>query len=353
MAEIPAPERIFVVDDDFGLVRLLEKSLSREGFVVATAISGKAALSWMAKHTADLMLIDLKLSDMGGNEVVQRMAEQGRAIPFIVITGQGDERVAVQMMKHGAIDYVVKDGKFMELVPAIVRRALQQLEKDKRLLAAQIALRESQVQLLAISEREQRRIGAELHDGLGQILTALEMRCLCVSEDLPPERVDLKEQMSEIGKFLREAVQQTRSLARGLSPVKLGSGGLVEALSGLALHMNREGKVRCKFECLKPVMVEDLQAAAHLYRIAQEAVNNAVKHSQARQIFIRLTITSEGVALEITDNGKGFTGLPGSEGGIGLQIMQHRASVMGADLKIDSTPGRGVSVKCALKVKTS
>src|SRR5882724_6992469 len=98
---------VFVVDDDRGLLRLMEKALQREGISTSSAGSGKDATTWLAGNRTDLMLLDLKLQDIEGKELVNQLASIDRAVPFIVITGQGDERVAVEMMKRGAVDYLV------------------------------------------------------------------------------------------------------------------------------------------------------------------------------------------------------------------------------------------------------
>jgi signal transduction histidine kinase len=346
-----APVHILIVDDDLGLLRLVERSLKREGFVTSTAGSGREAILWLTRNHANLMLLDLKLQDLEGKELITRLADIGRSVPFVIITGQGDERVAVEMMKRGALDYLVKDVHFIEFVPTVVRRALEQLEKDQRLAVAQAALKESQQQLLAISEREQSRFGAELHDGLGQQLTAIELRCQSLKEDLPSNRPDLARQISEIGQFLREAIAQTRSLARGLSPVHLGSGGLVEALGELAARMSKGGRVRCTLEAPSSVVVQEALVAGHLFRIAQEAVNNAVKHSRATEVIIRLADNGHELHLEISDNGKGLPKTLQPDQGIGLQIMRHRASVIGGDLAIKSRTSKGVTVTCTLKRK--
>src|SRR6185369_13759290 len=95
-------QTVFVVDDDHGLLRLIERALGREGFCTASADSGQRALEWLAQNRADLMLLDLKLQDIEGQELVTRLAEANLCPPFIIITGQGDERVAVEMMKRGA-----------------------------------------------------------------------------------------------------------------------------------------------------------------------------------------------------------------------------------------------------------
>ncbi len=343
------PASILIVDDDQGLLRLVERTLKREGFATKTASSGQEAIASLAEKHADLMLMDLKLPDLGGKELIHRLAEAGHSVPFIIITGQGDERVAVEMMKRGALDYLVKDVQLIEFVPTVVRRALEQLEKDQQLAAAQAALKESQAQLLAVSERERTRFGAELHDGLGQQLTAIELRCQSLKADLPPNRADLRKQISEICQYLREAVAQTRSLARSLSPAYLGSGGLVEALGELAARMSREGQIKCILDCSSPSLADHNHAAGHLFRIAQEAVNNAVKHSGANEVVVRLTDDHGATHLEITDNGQGLPIPLVSKNGIGLQIMRHRASVIGAEFEVTSRSGAGVTIKCLLK----
>ena len=118
MVESPATQpTVFVIDDDRGLLRLMEKALQREEISTATAGSGKDAMAWLGSHRADLMLLDLKLQDIDGKELINHLADINRAVPFIVITGQGDERVAVEMMKRGAVDYLVKDVNFLQFLP--------------------------------------------------------------------------------------------------------------------------------------------------------------------------------------------------------------------------------------------
>src|ERR1017187_2011341 len=128
---------IFIVDDDRGLLRLIEKALQREGFRTAVAPSGQEALRWLAANAPDLLLLDLKLQDMEGKELIRRLSETLHLPPFVVITGQGDERVAVEMMKGGAKDYLVKDAGFLQLLPEVVKNVLDQIETKRRLAAAE------------------------------------------------------------------------------------------------------------------------------------------------------------------------------------------------------------------------
>jgi len=139
----PTVSRILIVDDDAGLARLIERTLQRAGFATATANSGQEALAWLKGNTADLLLLDLKLPDIEGKQLINQLESIERHVPFVIITGQGDERTAVDMMKRGALDYVVKDGQFIEFVPGVVQRVLSGLEQDRKLAAAEQGLREA------------------------------------------------------------------------------------------------------------------------------------------------------------------------------------------------------------------
>ncbi|MBI3191419.1 MAG: PAS domain S-box protein, partial [Pedosphaera parvula] len=148
-ATSPTPV-VLVVDDDAGLARLIEKSLRRHGYATDSAASGQAAIGWLGRRRADLLLIDLQLADMSGRDIISHLAERQRLTPFVIITGQGDERVAVEMMKKGALDYLVKDKEFLEFVPVMVERALRQIEREKKLALAEDAWRQESALTAAI-----------------------------------------------------------------------------------------------------------------------------------------------------------------------------------------------------------
>ena len=207
-------------------------------------------------------------------------------------------------------------------------------------------------ELLEITDREQRRIGYDLHDGLGQRLTALEMKSFLLLEDLAgndlhASRERLQRQARQLSEALRECITVTRSLARGLAPVDLKADGLMGALKQLSHWANVSDTIECRFVCPVPVTLDNSQIARHLYRIAQEAVNNALKHARPRHIQINLSRAQGTLRLQIKDDG---CGLPrrGKKLGMGLEIMRHRAHVIGASLEIDSKPNRGVTVACTL-----
>jgi PAS domain S-box-containing protein len=205
--------------------------------------------------------------------------------------------------------------------------------------------RRLELEVLTASERERHTIGADLHDNLGQQLTALELMCAGLKADAAPHPA-LARGLDRMGKLLREAVAQTRFLARGLVPVAPRPDALQDELRELALRTNALGRVQCTFVCPKPVAVSDPFVAGHLYRIAQEAMNNAVKHARARRLTLRLAITASELVLEISDDGRGLPRAGRKQRGIGLRVMRHRANVIGARLEIQSLPNGGVSVIC-------
>lgn len=341
------PATILVIDDDRGLRRLIEKSLQREGYTVWLAGTGRETLAWLAANTADLALLDLKLADMPAGDLLERLDAAGQRLPFIVITGQGDERAAVEMMKRGALDYLVKDATFLDLVPEVVRRALGQLERDRKLAVAEAERQRLEREILHISDRERARIGQDLHDGLGQHLAGIEMLSEVLARKLAARRRPEAATATEIARLVREAIGQTRQLARGLSPVHLEAEGLMTALAELATHTEKRCGLRCVFECEAPVLLPNHAAATHLFRIAQEAVTNALKHARSKRLVLALRQTPAETTLCIRDFGVGLPEPPPTAG-LGLRLMQYRAGLIGARLQVRSEPDGGTSVTCVL-----
>lgn len=341
---------ILVVDDDEGLLTLMADALQAERFTVATATSARTARDWLKANRPDLMILDLKLRDGSGTALVAELQRDTTPVPFIVVTGQGDEKVAVDVMKQGALDYVMKDTALLDLLPTIVRRALAVVGQAKALDAAQSERKRLEREIFAVGERERMSIGADLHDGLGQQLTALELMCTALKEDAAG-KPDFEKRLDLMCKMLREAIAQTRFLARGLVPVGHERDSLQLGLTELAARMNAAGRVRCTFEAKEPIDVTDPLVIGHLYRIAQEAVSNAVKHARAKQVSIRLARTAKFLELEVVDDGAGMTRNRTGRPGLGLGMMQHRATTIGAELSVTSKRGEGVAVVCRVPWK--
>ncbi|MBI5771576.1 MAG: response regulator [Verrucomicrobia bacterium] len=337
------PPVILVVDDDEGLLMLMAEALREEHYTVLTASSGAKAFAQLAGRRPDLMLLDLKLKDVGGQAMLKQLRRDELLVPFVVVTGQGDEKVAVEVMKEGALDYVMKDTALLDLLPSVVKRALTAVQRERALAATEAERQRLAREILQISEREQHRIGEDLHDGLGQQLTAIEMMCTSLKADAK-DQPELERDLEMVGKLLREAIRHVRLLARGLVPVKGEPDALQTSLMELAERARSVGRFQCRFDCPAAVLVHDHAAAGHLFRIAQEAVNNAMKHSRAQAITIGLSRSRGAVELTIADDGRGLP--KAKSNGMGLHVMKHRAGVIGAELAIEARPGKGVTITC-------
>jgi len=350
MAAKKTPTAILVVGRDEGLIKLIADALSAGGYAITGADSGRSAVANLRKRRADLMLLDLHLSDMSGAILLDRLKQEGLAVPFVVVTGGSDEKAAVEMMKQGALDYVTKDSSILDLLPPVVKSALDIVEKQKMLAAVQVQRRRLEKEVLDSSDREQQRIGADLHDGLGQQLTAIELMGVALKAEVEALDPRLGQQLDKITNLLRETIAQTRSLARGLAPLNGQPDAFQNGLIDLADQSNSLGRLHCRVDGLSKRPLKDRTAAGHLFRIAQEAVNNAVKHSGASEVVLRWKNLPDGFRLEVSDNGKGIPRK--AVRGLGLGIMNYRADIIGASLTVASKPGKGTHIVCLLPRRT-
>jgi PAS domain S-box-containing protein len=203
-------------------------------------------------------------------------------------------------------------------------------------------------EVLRVSEREQRRIAQDLHDGVGQQLAGAWCLSEMLRRDLQDKTAVETEKADQISKLLKVTLAQTRSLARGLHPVLPEANGLMSALEDFAGSMSEVFKVPCHFRCQQPVLIENNEVATHLYRIAQEAVTNAMKHAKAREIKIELSSTRRGVTLSVADDGVGYQTKRRSTKGMGLRIMNYRANIIGGTLTLGRSSQGGTEIICNL-----
>jgi signal transduction histidine kinase len=171
-----------------------------------------------------------------------------------------------------------------------------------------------------------------------------------LAEDLKHCAPSLAKQARRLNQELRETVTQARLISHSLAPVPLEGDGLMQGLSGLAASTSRIPGVKCKFLCNPPVYIQDVTTATHLYRIAQEAVNNALKHGRARKIDITLVERTDELELSVENNGCSIPATPANSG-MGLNVMRYRAEMIGAGLSIGSGKSKGVRVTCTLRRK--
>lgn len=219
-------------------------------------------------------------------------------------------------------------------------------------LTAEIAARERlERELLHISEREQRRVGHDIHDSLCQHLTGTALAGQVLAENLKSRGSPQSRDASRVVELIEEGITLSRNLAKGLNSVRLSTDGLMEALEDFAASTSDLFKISCRFECPLPVLVSDTQTSEHLYRIAQEAVGNAIKHGHAKNILIRLETSGFGKVLRVIDDGSGLPASPLNGKGMGLRIMSYRAQLIGAKFNIRRRDAVGTVVTCLLPLE--
>lgn len=207
--------------------------------------------------------------------------------------------------------------------------------------------RELEYEVVEIASLEQRRIGQDLHDTIGQELTALELLAGDLLDTLQSSPTLIPQLIGRIISGLSRCKTALRAVIRGLLPVPIDNLGLMAALADLAERATQESKIDCTFEYDRPIVVADNSTATHLYLIAQEAVHNAIKHAHPRRIRIRLE-ANELLSLCVEDDGIGMQDTI-TNPGLGLRIMRNRAAILGATLEFEPAKPTGTRITCTLR----
>lgn len=211
--------------------------------------------------------------------------------------------------------------------------------------------RDLEKEIQEISEKEQRRLGQDLHDGLGQSLTGISFLTKVLQQKLAAKKAAEEKDAALIVKLIKDSLLQARELARGLCPTVLDTNDIQAALEQLSENLKKYFAVASSANCDPAIKIKDNAVAVHLYRIAQEATTNAIKHGKAKKIWIRLSRENEVIVLQVKDNGVGFAAGGIKDKGMGLRVMQHRARMIGATLDIDGKKNEGTTVTCRLGQK--
>lgn len=240
----------------------------------------------------------------------------------------------------------------LAILRSLYRNLAEQVRQRTSALTEEMAERERlERELLEISEREQRRIGQDLHDGLSQHLTGAMLAGQVLEEKLAARDLPEATDANKVVELVEEGINLSRKLAKGLHPVDMEADGLMLALEEYAATSSELFKVSCRFECDLPVLIHDTATAGHLFRIAQEAVGNAIKHGQAKNILIRLDASEEATELSVKDDGVGLPEPLPNNRGLGLRIMAHRSGMIGGTFNARRDETGGTLVTCELRAK--
>ena len=359
--------------------RLLLRDLRRTGTYQfhAQCVSDRDQFSEaLDRRGWDVILSDLRLPEFDAASALHILRDRSIDLPFIVHSGIPCNNAArTELETLGACDFVLK-GDAERLIPTIeremretslrreqatkellMRASLSTLERrvaeqtmqmrtmNERLLQELRQREILETKLVEVSESERRRIGYDIHDGLCQKLAGVSLLLNSLSSQIP-QTSPAGALAREISEHLNSAVEDARNVARGVAPVETGGEGLRGALMELADGLTQSKRVNCQFLCHAPLQVDDLHVAGHLYRIAQEAANNGIRHGKATEVDITYTCDGGERQLLIADNGSGFMPPSPSHQGMGVNIMHYRAAKIGASLEIRRRRQGGTEVAC-------
>jgi signal transduction histidine kinase len=192
-----------------------------------------------------------------------------------------------------------------------------------------------------------------LHDSLCQHLTGTALAGQVLGERLAAKSLPEAADAGKVVELVEEGINLARNLARGLYPVDVEAEGLMDAFKNLAANVTKGAKARCVFECAAPVLIHDDSAATQLYRIAQEAVRNALQHGRPKRIGLTLAERDGAVTLTVEDDGVGVPDTPQKSDGLGIQIMAHRAAMLGGSFAIEPGPTGGTIVTCSVPITSA
>ena len=377
--------RVLIVEDSEVDALLIERALERGGFAPkCQRVDNPHAMDdALGKHSWDVILTDHSMPQFSAPEALERVTNRGLDIPFIIVSGHIDEETAIKAMRAGAHDYVMKD-RLARLVPVVerelreaeMRRARKQYEQDLQRVHGELEIRVEQRtaalktayrklenvieqrkrlenELLEIAENERRSIGFDLHDDLGQKLTGLSLMVKGLEQRLLTERHSSAEDAGKIHELITELIQHTHNLAHQFSSLDVNGDDLAVVLRGLAGNVKKMFCIECDLRVKGSLPELPQHTTVQLYKIAQEAVSNAIKHGKATEVALHLVKNSDKLLLTIQNDGLPFSVPVGKKNRMGLRIMNYRASTVDATLEVKPGDKGGTVVSCTLPCKNS
>lgn len=353
--------RILMLEDDATDAELTRIVLRQGGlhFSIDRVETREHYERYLGQTPPELILSDYSLPGFNGQDALQIARERCPEIPFIFVTGTMGEEVAIETLKSGATDYVLKT-RLSRLLPAVTR-ALREAEERVQHRRAQERLRESHEQLRALSvylqtvrEEERTRIAREVHDELGQALTSCKLDLSWIANRLPRDLKPLHDKARGLVAHIDSTIQTVRRISTELRPGVLDHLGLLAALEWQANDFQNRTGIRCEVRNnLNPEFSLDPQVSTSMFRIFQETLTNIIRHAGATLVQVSLRKTRGSIILKIRDNGRGITDAEISNTkSMGLLGMRERAALMGGTFRIErSRRGAGTEVTVAVPLR--
>ena len=351
---------ILMLEDDTADAELTKFALRKSGlnFCITRVDSKEDYIHQLETNPPTLILSDYSLPGFNGHDALEIALEKRPETPFIFVTGTMGEEVAIETLKSGATDYVLKT-RLSRLMPAVLR-ALREAEQRIQHRRAEEQLRESHEQLRALStylqsvrEDERTRIAREVHDELGQALTSCKLDLSWIAGKLPPDLKPLLDKARALTAHIDSTIQTVRRISSELRPGVLDHLGLVAAIEWQANEFQNRTGIRCDVRARVREPLPDQNLATTFFRIFQETLTNVIRHAGATHVWVELKESEGQITLEVKDNGRGIerTEIFNSKS-MGLLGMRERAALLGGIFKIGSIPrGKGTRVRVSIPVR--
>lgn len=339
--EPAAKPTVLLVDDEPDVLSGLGRILNLHGYATDTASSIAEALARENWEDYAAGVFDRRLPDGLIEDALPAIRKLAPKMAIIIATGYADIDGTIKALRERVDDYLIKP-----VSPELLISRLGKIEEARK---AKEEIQQLEREVIRSAEEEKRRIALEIHDGLGSLLGGVGMLARALGNTLEGEGMaKCVGQAREIERHILEGLKQARALSHGLYSVAKHSGGLSDSLREMASVFSEANGVECVCAWEGVFEVEDPIVSNHLFRIAQEAASNAIKHGAASVVRITLSNQQRHIELAISDNGRGFEddGTPAT--GLGLRSMLYRCRSMNSSLVVDAIPGGGVQVCCAV-----
>lgn len=341
-----------MLEDDDADAQIVQHTLQR-GNVLFTAdrVDNKHAfVRELDKRQPNLILSDFSLPSFDGYSALAIAREKYPDVPFIFVTGTLGEEVAIETLKKGATDYVLKQ-RLTRLVPS-VHRALREAQERAERRRAEEQLRQSHKQLRSLSvylqhvrEEERIRIAREIHDELGQQLTGLKLQLTWLDSRLPRDSREIHRKTRSMAVGIDETIQTVRRIATELRPGVLDNAGLLAALEWQATEFQKKTGIECRVQSSVHDTILDQDINTTFFRIFQETLTNVIRHANATRVDVRFMETASSFVLEVRDNGRGISEAEiNNTKSIGLLGMRERAGLLGGEVRLRGELRKGTTV---------
>lgn len=313
-----SPDAICLLNEDLQIAMANRRAVQLMGVDGPDELVGKTWLDFLSHSDIEMLKSRLRLT------IPESFSQKHR----LEVIRKDGARIPVEVHVASVVD---SEGHPMGMIA--VARNISERERLER-------------EILEVRDREQERIGQDLHDGVCSHLAGVAFMADTLARDLHPTDTRQAKNAGEISSLIRHAVGLVRTVSKGLSPLSKRPDALVKALGDLTQTAATRFKIAFSFECGKTVNLWDQAKAIHLYRIAQEALNNAMTHAHPQRVSVRLSLDGPDGRLEIEDDGIGIPGRSERTRGTGLNIMEQRSRLVNGSLRVDSSPHRRGTLVC-------